>query len=194
MKLILFVILLLSSLVSAQEANNYIRIDGVISANAGYYPLGVGFALGRQSLHDKFFYKIEGSIGYTPKYETGNGTTYRGVGEFRIRRNNLLIGGGVTSSYLATSAWSKGAVRPKVGVGFLTNISDVPSRIFIDYVHNGTDTTNHVRGLDMRLEMPMNEKWGVLFAVTPFSYHPTNRPELGRSWAITETLGISFRF
>jgi hypothetical protein len=194
MKLILFLLLFLTSFAAAQEATNYVRVDGVISANAGYYPIGVGVAIGRQSLHDKFFYRIEGSIGYTPKYETGNGTTYRGVGEFRIRKNNFLVGGGVTSSYLATSAWSKGAVRPKVGVGFLTEIADVPSRVFVDYVHNGTDITNHVRGLDLRVEMPMAEKWGVLFSVTPFSYHPTNRPELGRRWAITETLGISFKF
>lgn len=160
-----------------------------ISNNLGYQGASVYFGgtLENESPHSLLI--ARSLFGFTPKVETGDGFTSSNRATLHWKHHRLLLGGGASASWLVTSAFRKGAIRPLVAAGFAPTSR---TRVLGSWVFSGSDHWNHLQGPQLQLDHYFSPRWQFNSEAGVFRYHPTGHPEMSQRTGVTARIGVSY--
>lgn len=192
-------ILLLLLAIPMFGQSNYPQLYVYGGANllgGGYKPFSYVVGAMVQSNYPSAFWSTEALIIGNKKMDSDSGYTERVHAWGGYRRNDWLLGAGLSYSNLRTDIYSKHSWHPRFGAGKDINLGNSDMRLYGEYVLPGTDRLNGVQGIETSMIIPStrntSKHWFFRERLGVFEFH--NIDHTSRGVFSELQLSIMYRF
>lgn len=163
--------------------------------NQGYQSPGYVVRPGIEFWTKGINFNFESTVSTIDKTFERSGTAYKvNTNAYFNLARHFLIGGGYTWGILTTSTWNKQSGHPYISGGVLCRTHPCTGiRVTYDYLFQGTDTSNGVRGGRVHLKIPMyKQRVFAVGGVASYSVYETDCPSCTRVGIAHGEIGIRF--